>query len=199
MSRTTRFDFRLTAVVVVVVGLLPLISTRVAAQDQRLNEEYQAQAMGQGTQLGQTFNVTIHIQEYSTPEERQALVDAFNKKGSEGLFNALNKMKSKGHIEVTGTLGYDISFVRKLPGADGVKLRILTDRPITFGEAWSDSRSSDYNLSAVELDLKPEKSKSTGTLIPACQFDIDKKTKELGIEDYQNPWKLVDVIDRSKK
>ena len=115
------------------------------------------------------------------------------------MFNALTKMKAKGHIEVTGTLGYDISFVRKLPAADGVKLRILTDRPIRFGEAWSDSRSSDYNLSAVELDLKPEKNKSTGTLIPACQFDIDKKTKELGIEDYQNPWKLVDVLDRSKK
>jgi len=199
MSNTTKIDLRLTVITVIALGFFSLLSLRAAAQDQPLHEEYQAQAMGQGTQLGQTFNVTIHIEEFSTPEERQTLVEAFNKKGSEGLFNALTKMKAKGHIEVTGTLGYDISFVRKLPAADGVKLRILTDRPIRFGEAWSDSRSSDYNLSAVELDLKPEKNKSTGTLIPACQFDIDKKTKELGIEDYQNPWKLVDVLDRSKK
>jgi hypothetical protein len=120
------------------------------------------------------------------------------KAGSQGLFNALNKMKAKGHIAVTGTLGYDISFVRKLPTADGFKLRVLTNRPITFGEAWTDSRSMDYNLSAVELDLSNEKGKSTGVLLPACQFEIDNKTQELGIDNYQNPWKLVDILDRSK-
>ena len=98
MQRATKSIFMLTAVVVVSLFLL-------AAKDQPLHEEYQAQAMGQSTQMGQTFNVTIHIEEYSTPEERQVLVDAFNKSGSQGLFNALNKMKSKGQLAVTGTLG----------------------------------------------------------------------------------------------
>jgi hypothetical protein len=75
----------------------------------------------------------------------------------------------------------------------------LTNRPIRFGEAWADSRSMDYNLSALELDLSTEKGKSTGTLLPACQFTIDKKTNELEIENLQNPWKLSDVLDRTKK
>jgi hypothetical protein len=186
--------------VIVVLAAVPVVCLfLLAVEDKPLHEEYQAQAMGQGTQMGQNFNVTIHIEEFSTPEERQALIDSFNKAGSQGLYNALNKMKSKGHIAVTGTLGYDISFVRKLPTADGVKLRVLTNRPITFGEAWTDSRSSDYNLSAVELDLSNEKGKSTGVLLPACQFKIDKKTNELNVENFQNPWKLVDILDRSKK
>jgi hypothetical protein len=197
MDKVTKVIFIPTAVAIVCLVLL--VSLQSAAQDQPLNEEYQAQAMGQGTQLGQTFNVTIHIEEYSTPEERQVLIDAFTKAGSQGLFNALNKTTSKGHIAVTGTLGYDISFVRKLPTADGVKLRVLTNRPITFGEAWTDSRSMDYNLSAVELDLSNAGGKSTGVLLPACQFKIDKKTNELEVENYQNPWKLVDILDRSKK
>ena len=197
MQQMTRVEFISTAVAI--VCLLMLGGLQSVAQDQPLHEEYQAQAMGQGTQLGQTFNVTIHIEEYSTPEERQVLVDAFTKAGSQGLFNALNKVKSKGRIAVTGTLGYDISFIRRLPTEGGVKLRVLTNRPITFGEAWTDSRSMDYNLSAVELDLINEKGKSTGVLLPACQLKIDKKTSELGIENYQNPWKLVDVLDRSKK
>jgi hypothetical protein len=197
MQKVTRVIFMSPAVAF--VCLLLLAPVQSVAQNQPVNEEYQAQAMGQGTQLGQTFNVTIHIEEYSTPEERQVLVDAFDKAGSQGLFNALNKVKSKGHIAVTGTLGYDVSFIRKLPTADGVKLRVLTNRPITFGEAWTDSRSMDYNLSAVELDLSNEKGKSTGILLPACQLKIDKKTSELGIENYQNPWKLVDILDRSKK
>jgi len=44
-------------------------------------------------------------------------------------------MHSKGRIAITGTLGYDISFVRKIPTADGYKIRFLTNRPSRFGEA----------------------------------------------------------------
>jgi hypothetical protein len=169
------------------------------AQEQMLHEEYQAQAMGQGTQLGQTFNVTVHIEEYSSPEERQILVEAFEKAKSQGLFNALTKMKSKGRIAITGTVGYDISFVRRIQTPDGWKIRILTNRPITFGEAWTDSRSMDYNLSALELDLSDQNGKSgTGILLPVCEFVIDKKTNEVTIAEYRNPFKLVDVLDRSK-
>ena len=57
--------------------------------------------------------------------------------------------------------------------------------------------SLDYKLSALELDLSNQKDKSSGALLPACMFKIDKKTKELVIETYQNPWKLVDILDRS--
>jgi hypothetical protein len=177
-----------------------LVAFPAAAQDQRVHEEYQSQAMGQGTQLGRTFNVTVIIEEYSSPEERQVLIEAFEKAGSQGLFNALNKMHAKGHIAITGTLGYDVIFARKIPNPDGsIKIRILTNRPITFGEAWTDSRSMDYNLSALELDIDKEMRKSSGILLPACQFKIDNKTHELIIENYRNPWKLVDIQDRSKR
>lgn len=169
------------------------------AQEKVQADEYQAQAMGEGTQMGQSFNVTVHINEYSTPEERQALVDAFEKAGDQGLYNALTKMTSKGHIAITGTLGYDISFVRKLTDPSGTKIRVLTSRPIRFGESWTDSRSTEYNLSGLELDLSGAKNKSTGVLLPACKFHINKKTGELEIELTQNPWKLVDVMDRTRK
>jgi hypothetical protein len=179
--------------------LVALVSSYGAAQEEKpLREVYQAQAMGQGTQLGQTFNVTVNIEQYATPEERQVLVGAFQQKGSEGLFNTLEKMHSKGRLAITGTLGYDISFVRKIPTEDGYKIRILTNRPIRIGEAWVNGRSTDYNLSALELDMSNEKDKSTGVLLPACQFKINKKTNELEIENYQNPWKLQNIMDRSK-
>ncbi len=180
------------------LALLLLASFRSEAQEKSKREVFQAQAMGQGTQMGRSFNVTVNIAEYSTSEERQVLVEAFEKAGSEGLFNALNKMTSKGRIAITGTLGYDVSFVRQIPTAEGRKIRVLTNRPITFGEAWTNSRSSDYNLSALEFDVSNEKDKNTGVLLPACQFKIDKKTKELVIENYQNPWKVVNILNRSE-
>ena len=155
--------------------------------------------MGQNTQFGRTFNVTITIERYSTPEEREALVGAFQEAGSEGLFNALEK-SSKGRIAVTGTLGYDISFVRKIPNGNGYKIRVLTNRPMRFGEAWRDGRSTDYNLSALEINLSGNgtKEESTGVLLPACKSQIDMKSKELEVENFQNPWKLQNIMDRSK-
>jgi hypothetical protein len=180
------------------LALILMASLRGVAQDKPKREVFQAQAMGQSTQLGQNYGVTINIAEYSSPEERQILLEAFDKAGSEGLFNALEKMPSKGRIAITGTLGYDISFVRKIPTETGYKIRVLTNRPIRFGEAWVNGRSTDYNLSALEFDLSNEKDKSTGVLLPACMFKIDKKTKELVIENYQNPWKLVNILDRSE-
>lgn len=177
---------------------LALATIRISfAQDKQKAEVIQAQAMGQGTQLGHTFNVTVHIEHYSTPEERQVLIEAFSKAGSQGFYNALTKMPSKGHMAITGTIGYDISYVRKLEGKDGTTLRVLTNRPISFGEAWHSGRSLDYNLSALELNLTDESDRSTGTLPPACQFTIGKKTNELVVENFQNPWKLVNVQDRT--
>jgi hypothetical protein len=186
--------------VVATACFVVLVSLSSAAQDDKpIREFYQAQAMGTSTQMGKTFNVTVNIERYSTPEERQVLVEAFQEAGSEGLFNALEKMRSKGRISVTGTLGYDISFVRKIPNADGsYKIRVLTNREISIGEKWVNGRTVDYNLTALELTISPEKDKSTGVLLPACKFRIDKKTKELEIENYQNPWTLNNIMDRSK-
>lgn len=172
--------------------LLLLAGISAFAQDK--HETFQATAMGEGSYFGKTFNVTIIVESYSTAEDQQALLEAFHQGGNQGVVNALSKMGSKGHIAITGTLGYDISYVREFPlGDGGRRIRLVTDRPITFGEAWTDSRSADYNLSALELVLPADKSQSSGTLLPACQFSISKE-KELTIEAYANPWKLVDVV-----
>src|SRR6202051_725095 len=185
---------------VAIVCVLFLLELRGIAQDeQALHEVYQAQAVGQNTQAGQTFNVTVHMDEYSTPEERQILIDAFNTSGSKGLYNALDKMSARGHIAVTGTLGYDIKYARKIPFEEGFKLIVVTNRPINFREAWNSGRSLDYNLSYLEMTLNKETGKGTGTLIPAALFKIDKKSGELTIEAFKSPWKLTNIEDRTKK
>ena len=153
----------------------------------------QAQAFGEAQQLGRNFGVDIIIEDYSTADDQKALLEAFNAKQNEGLVNALSKMKSKGRISVTGTLGYDVAYIRKFPQPDGTtKLRIVTNRPIRFGEAWSDSRSMDYSLSGLEVILSTEEKKNSGTLLPACQFKIDKEG-QLQIELLQNAWRLANV------
>jgi len=183
--------------IVKTVLLIALAATCSFAQ--KGSEEFQAQAFGEGTQAVHTFNVTVIINEYSTEEDQQVLFDAYKKSGMNGVTNALNKMKTKGRLSITGTLGYDVTYIRQFPSATGRKIRLVTNRPITFGEAWTDSRSQDFNLSALELDLDADsKNKSKGQLLPLCQFKITPD-KEVHVELYQNPWRLTDVIDWGKK
>ena len=55
---------------VAIACLVALASFHGAAQeDKPVREVYQAQAMGQSTQLGKKFGVTINIEQYSTPED----------------------------------------------------------------------------------------------------------------------------------
>ncbi|MGC1169823.1 MAG: hypothetical protein WA886_13030, partial [Candidatus Acidiferrales bacterium] len=116
-------------------------------------ETIEATAMGTGTQLGQNVEIRLTIYDFSTLEERQVLADAFAKGQNEGLVNALKKMRAVGRISLTGTVGYDVSFIRLIPTPTGRKIRFITNRQIRFGEAWTDSQSMSFDLSGGEIDL----------------------------------------------
>ena len=179
--------------------VVALPATKTTAQDGvKLKKSIfiQANAMGQSTQLGRQFSVNIIINEFSTADDQKALLQAFTEKGNEGLVNAVSKMKGKGRIAITGTLGYDLNYIRQFPKPDGsITLRMITDRPITFGEAWSSTRSMDYNLSCVEIVASADRKHNTGTLLPAVEFKMDKQN-HIELEAYQNPWKLVNIRRR---
>jgi hypothetical protein len=83
-------------------------------------ETIDATALGTGTQMGQNIGVTLNIYEFSTPADRQILVQAYEKGQNQGLVNALQKMKTVGHVEITGTLGNDCSYIRMIPTPTGM-------------------------------------------------------------------------------
>jgi len=176
-----------------IAGLLLVAST--AALSANKPETIEATAMGTSTQMGNQFSITLNIYDYSSRADRQTLVQAFDQGKNQGLVNALGKMKAAGHIEVTGTLGYDCSYIRMIQTPTGRKIRFVTNRLLRFGEVYWDTRSTAYNLTAGEFDLNDtDKSKSTGVLYPAAEFVIDKQG-ELQINLIGNPYNLVDVLD----
>jgi hypothetical protein len=187
------YKFAIGAVMLVAlftVGSLPFFS-----RDRVKNETIEASAMGTSTQLGEVVGVSIEIYEFSTPEDRQILVQAFEKGQNQGLVNALSKMKAVGHCSITGTLGYDVSFIRMIPTPTGRKIRWITNRLLRFGEVYADTQSQSFNLTAGEFDINDtDKSKSTGVLYPLCQLAMDKEG-QIQFQLNQNPWKLVDIID----
>jgi hypothetical protein len=177
--------------------LAMLLSAAISAssQNDRKTETIDARAMGTSTQMGQNVGVKVTINQFSTQEDRQVLVDAFKKGQSPGLVKALTKMKPVGRIAITGTLGYDLSYIALIPSPTGRKIRFATNRVIRFGEAYTNSQSKAFDLTAGEFDLNDsDKSKSSGVLYPAAQLIINKQG-QLQFELRRNPWKLVNIID----
>jgi hypothetical protein len=165
-----------------------LVSTVVHAAAGRMT--IQATAMGTSTQLGRLYNINIHIENFSTDDDRQSLINAFKKKGQDGLIDVLEDMKPKGRLRfASGGVGNDIKYIMELPSKEGRKFRLITDRNLAFGELYNSTRSRDYSVGAIELLLTAD-GKGSGTLLPACKLKVNKKTKQVEIETYQNPWKL---------
>jgi hypothetical protein len=194
ISRTIKSrTFRIASKCLVVAALALVATTAGSAREKY--ETIEAQAWGTGTQMGASIGVTLNIYQFSTPADRTILIQAYEKGQSQGLANALQRMKAVGHVEITGTLGNDCSFIRMTPTPTGRKIVFVTNRQIRFGEAYFDTQSQSFNLTAGILEINDQdKNKSTGQLFPAAQLVLDKQG-QLQWDLTQNPWRLSDVLD----
>jgi hypothetical protein len=180
--------------ITLLLGLLVVAITPGFGQ-RKTTETIDATAFGTSTQLGRNFGVKIIIYEFSSPEDRDILVQAFQKDQHDGLVNSLEKMKSVGRITIPGTLGYDLSFIREIITPTGRTIRFVTSRKIAFGESYWDTQTKSFNLTAGEININDkEKDKSGGVLFPAAQLIVNKEG-ELQWELNQNAWKLVNIIE----
>jgi hypothetical protein len=178
-------------------GFFLLTTLKAGAQDNPQRETIQATAMGQHRASGKMFSVTVNIESYSTPADQKVLSDAFKNGGHDALVKTLSKMKSKGRVAITGTLGYQIAYIRSFPTENGRRIRLLTDRPIQFAEAYISGRTKDYDLSALEINLNADPKQSDGGLIVAGKFKIDK-SQQISFESYgSGPWRLVNIMERN--
>jgi hypothetical protein len=176
------------------IGLL-MIATAPGFGQRGSTETIDATAFGTSTQLGRNFGVKIIIYEFSDPEDRDILVQAFAKGQNDGLRNALEKMKSVGRIQIPGTLGFELSFIREIITPNGRTIRFVTNREIAFGESYWSTQTKSFNLTAGEINLDDkDRSKSGGVLFPAAQLIVNKEG-ELQWELNQNAWKLTNIIE----
>jgi hypothetical protein len=179
-------------VAVLALGLiLPLFAS---AQTETID----ATARGTSTQMGAIHSVKIVINDFSTPEDKQMLVDAFKKGQSQGLYDALSKMKPVGQIQMPGTVGFGLAYVSSETTPTGRTIRFITNRRIGIGEAARNTQSQAYDLTAGKIDINDkEPKKSAGTLFPATQLVVNNEG-QLQWELRKNPWQLTNIIDWTK-
>lgn len=157
-------------------------------------ETIDANASGTSTQMGRMGTMRLVVYEYSTEEDRQILIESFQKGQNKGLINALEKMKAVGRISLPGTLGFDVSYIREIKTPTGRSIRFVTNRKIAFGESYWDTQSQSFNLTVGEIVINDQdKDQSGGVLYPASQLTINKNG-EPQWDLRMNPWKLNNII-----
>ena len=159
-----------------------------------LPAQFAATAIGQaGAASGKSFGVTIYLTGLTSDPEVQEFAATLKSKGQSGLMSALENAKDVGRVSPTGSVGNGFRIVRVHPGKDvGTTVMMVTNRPISFGELYKGTRSTDYPFGIVTLNLDKD-GKGTGSLAPMCKVRFNKKG-ELEIEHYgQKPFRLANV------
>ena len=174
----------------ILVGML-MMAVFATAQIETID----AIARGTSTQMGKDVNVKVSFDRFSTPEDKQALRNAFDKGGHEGLVKALEKMKAVGRLRLPSTTGYSIAFAETIPTPTGRKIRFITNRPIALGESRNMTRSKDYDLTTGEIEINDQDmKKSTGVMYPMAKIGLNKNG-QIQFDLYQNPWQLASITD----
>jgi|SRR5215467_2182127 len=146
-----------------------------------------------GAGAGSSANVTITINSYSSPDEVQNLHALLIDRGPDVVLKALEKMRPKGRIALTGTVGfYEFKVIMTIPSAGGRRILAAADRPISFLEQYYGTRSSDYKFGFMELDLD-QRGRGQGSLTYAAKVKVINSDR-VEIENFGiEPIKLIGV------
>lgn len=144
---------------------------------------------------GANASVRITIDKWSSPEERQALIETMVEKGPDDLLKALQRVPEKGRFSIPGLVGPDPHQLRlghalrytwqaALPGG-GRRIVIITDRYIGFQEARNQPRTIDYPFTLFEIRVD-KNGEGQGKMAVATKITFDKAKKTVELENYSS-------------
>jgi len=145
---------------------------------------------------GANQTIRINVDRWSSPAQRQHLIETFLEKKQDGLLRELEKQPEVGRFNFPGymgpdpnntmRLGTDIRYAMNFPGEDGGRrIVIITPRVIGFREQVNQPRTYDYPFSLFEMRFNRE-GKGEGKMAYATQIQFDKKTNTIALENYSS-------------
>jgi len=130
--------------------------------------------------------VDIVVERWSTDAERRKLVEAFEKKGADGLLSALHSMPRLGTLRRPNTRGWELHYAVQVPAEDGGRRILLgTDRHINAWEEGYQPGTSDYLFTLIELHLDKD-GQGDGRLSLATKIVPSEDGKQLELESYSS-------------
>jgi hypothetical protein len=121
--------------------------------------------------------VDVRVSRYSSNSKTQQMADALIEGGQDQLVKTLEKAKTIGHVSLSSRVGaFDLKLIRSRKTPTGRQIIGVSDRPIGFLEAYAGSRSKDYQVGILVIDIKRNKKGKEvgeGMLIYASKVKIE--------------------------
>jgi hypothetical protein len=134
-------------------------------------ELIQANAVRLGPGSQSSF-LKVVLDRYSTDAERAQWRAAFETGGQDGLIAKWQEENPRvGTLSFTGTIGYQIRAAVSVPTEKGRRVYLATDRRIRGFEVRNATRSEDYPVGWVQLEVDAE-GKGSGEMVGAAQLSI---------------------------
>ena len=122
--------------------------------------------------------VDVRVSRYSSNSRTQQMANVLVEGGQDELVKTLEKAKTIGHVSLSSRVGaFDLKLIRTRKTPTGRQIIGVSDRPIGFLEAYAGTRSSDYQVGILVIDLKRNKKGKEvgeGMLIYASKVKIEK-------------------------
>ena len=159
---------------------------------------------------GANQTIRINIDRWSSPAQRQHLIETFLAKKQDGLLRELQKQPEVGRFNFPGymgpdpnsvmRLGTDIRYAMNFPNPDGGRrIVMITPRVIGFREATNQPRTYDYPFSLFELRFD-KSGKGEGRMAYATQILFDKSKNTIELENYSSePVRLNNLVLEVRK
>jgi hypothetical protein len=183
--------------IVTLIFVILCATINVLAQEETKGEtEHFGASAYSMNRSARVVNVDIRVKAYTDNEKTQQFASALVEGGQPALTKALEKSDDIGSIQLTGRVGfYDFKLIRSRRTPTGRRIVAVCDRPLQFGELYAGTRSTDYTIGIMILDLNKDKKGrevGSGTLYYAAKVKI--KNQKIQIEHFQiNPVRLINV------
>jgi hypothetical protein len=163
--------------------------------------KYTALAVNMDAPTGQVATpVDIVVERWSTDAERDRVMNALLEGGQDKLLAVVQSLPRIGSLYTAGSTGVALRYARhgvEQNGSD--RVLIVTDRPISFGEARERPRTMDYPFAIVDMRISSN-SRGEGRLLYGAKMGIDKQTNQIVLENFgAQPIALNDVRRQAPK
>ena len=179
--------------------VLALVLGAMPAAAQKSIEQYRANAIVQTG--GGSSMVEINIYRWSADEERDELLQVIkdatesNRRNRE-VSTALRGQKKTGFAFLSGRMGYPLRYSRELKTEKGRQIILATDRPVSFGEVYSQGQLGDFDTTIIILNVD-ENGKGDGIVSVGTEVLWNEKTGKLEVTNTTSqPVKLGNVRPR---